>query len=142
MPPFRPPNKDCQKSICSKWNLLVSSYINYEIDPQLDQQYLRDCKPCVVEKIVGDGNCYFRAILSILTGSQENIFNLRTIIVNNMFGRLKNSCDTFLRTKYVCQQSNYRSVKDWVNKTGMDKNGKWATDLEVFATALLFETDI
>ena len=50
-----------------------------------------------------------------------------------MLGRLKNSCDAFLRTKYVYQQSNYRSVKDWVTKTGMDKNGKWATDLEVFA---------
>ena len=108
----------------------------------MDQQDLRDCKPCVVEKIVGDGNCYFRALSFILIGSQENHFNLHTIIVNNRLGRLKNSCDAFLRTKYVYQQSNYRSVKDWVNKTGMDKNGKWATDLEVFATALLFETDI
>ena len=53
LPPFRSPNKDWQNSICGKWNILVSNYINYEIDPHLDQQDLRDCKPCVVEKIVG-----------------------------------------------------------------------------------------
>ena len=122
LPPFRSPNKDWEQSICSKWNLLVSNYINYEIDPQLDQQDLRDCEPRFVENIVGDGNCYFRALSFILTRSQEYHFNLRTIIVNNMLGKLKNSCDTFLRTKYVYQQRNYRSVKDWVTKTGMDKN--------------------
>ena len=38
-------------------------------------------------------------------------------------------------------QSNFRNVQDWVNKTEMDKIGKWATDyLEVFATALLLKT--
>ena len=52
-----------------------------------------------------------------------------------MLGRLNNSCDAFLRIKYANQQSTYRSVNDWVNKTGMDKNGEWATDLETFATA-------
>ena len=52
------------------------------------------------------------------------------------------SCNKYLRTKYVYTQGNYRNVQDWVNKTGMRKSGKWATDLEVFATALLFNIDI
>ena len=67
--------------------VLVSNYINYEIDPQLDLQNLRICKPCVVEKIVGDWNCYFRSFSFILNCCQENQYNLRTIIVTNMLGR-------------------------------------------------------
>ena len=59
-----------------------------------------------------------------------------------MQGNLSISCNKYLRTKYVYTQGNYRNKQDWVNKTGMKKSGKWATDLEVFATALLFKIDI
>ena len=59
-----------------------------------------------------------------------------------MLGKLSMSCNNFLRTKYVYTQGNYRSVKDWVNKTLMNKVGSWATDLEIFATFLLFNIDI
>ena len=59
-----------------------------------------------------------------------------------MIGHLSMSCNKYLRTKYVYTQGIYRNAQDWVNKTGMRKSGKWATDLEVFATALLFNIDI
>ena len=59
-----------------------------------------------------------------------------------MLGKLSMSCNKYSRTKYVYTQGNYRNVQDWVNKMGMNKNEKWATDLEVFATALLFNIDI
>ena len=33
-------------------------------------------------------------------------------------------------------------IQDWFNKRGMSRPGTWATDLEIFATALLFKIDI
>ena len=39
-------------------------------------------------------------------------------------------------------QGNYRNVRDWVNKTGMNRLGSWATYLEVFAASLLFNVDM
>ena len=91
------------------------------------------------EKISGDGNCFFSTISYIITGSKVFHYDLRTIIIQNMLGKLSMSCNNFLRTKYVYTQGNYRSVKDWGNKTSMNKVGSWATDLEIFATSLLFK---
>ena len=56
-----------------------------------------------------------------------------------MLGKLFTNCNKFLRTKYIYiyTQGNYRNFQDWVNKMGINRTGKWATDLEVFATSLL-----
>ena len=37
---------------------------------------------------------------------------------------------------------NYRNVSDYIAKSGMRRNCKWGTDVEIFAAALLFKTDI
>ena len=50
--------------------------------------------------------------------------------------------NTIVQAVYIHTQGNYGNVQDWVNKMGIDRTGKWATDLEVFATSLLFNIDI
>ena len=142
LPGFRPPHYEWQIEICKKWNIPFLNKVQYNIKERISGNNLRDCTPDSIQQITGDGNCYFRAISFLLTGSQSSYANIRALLVANMLGRLKSSCNKFLSTKYVYQQSNYRTVQDWVNKTGMNQNGKWATDLEVFATALLFNIDI
>ena len=37
---------------------------------------------------------------------------------------------------------NYRNVSDYIAKSGMRRNCTWGTDVEIFAAALLFKTDI
>ena len=80
-----------------------------------------------------------------LTSSLAGKFSMQSLGRENrsyMLGDLSMGSNKYLRTKYVYTQGNYRSVQDWVNKTGMRKSGKWATDLEVFANALLFNIGI
>ena len=52
------------------------------------------------------------------------------------------TCNKFLSSKCEYKEGNYRNIQDWANKTRMNKIGSWATDVEIFATALLLETDI
>ena len=143
LPGFRPPHGKWQVEMCRRWNLSLLDKIVYNNTiASIGEKNLMDYVPDLIQHIAGDGNCYFRTISHLLTGSQSNYGSLRSLLIGNMLGKLKTSCNKFLRTKYVYQQSNYRSVQDWINKTGMNKDGKWATDLEVFATALLLNIDI
>lgn len=142
MPGFRPPAEEWQVEICRKLNLPLFKKVVYTTLEKINDKNLMDCEPDVIEDIVPDGNCYFRTISFLLTGSQSNYVKVRSLLIFNMLGKLKTSCDKFLRTKYVYQQSNFRAVQDWINKTGMHRDGQWATDLEIFATALLLNIDI
>ena len=62
-------------------------------------------------------------------------------ISRRLLRRLIHPVSTYLKSKCVYRHSNYRNIQDWVNKTGMSRLS-WATDLELFASALLFRIDI
>ena len=87
-----------------------------------NEEGLFNYDPHLMEYIVGDGNCYFSTISYLITGSKGFHLDIRTLIVENMLGKLSMSCNKYLRTKYVYTQGNYRNVQDWVNKMGMNKN--------------------
>ena len=106
-----------------------------------NEESLFNYDPHFMEYII-DGNYYFSSISYLITVCQGYHLDIQNLIVENMLGKLRKSCNKYLLTKYVYTQGNYRNVQDWVNKMGMNKNRKWATDLEVFATALLFNIDI
>ena len=111
---------------------------HYTIADLLDKdQSLSNFDPCQTESTPGDGNCYFSTISYLITGTRIYHKELSAILVENMLGKLSANCNIFLRTKYIYTQGNYRNVQDWINKMGINRAGKWATDLEVFATSLL-----
>ena len=41
-------------------------------------------QPAVTERILGDGNCFFRALAHVVTGSQEDHYELRVITTSYM----------------------------------------------------------
>ena len=59
-----------------------------------------------------------------------------------MVGKLKVACNKFIVLKFPMRAINYRNVSDYVTKTNMRRNCTWGTDVELFAAALLFQTDI
>ena len=80
----------------------------------------------------GDGNCYFRAISYIITGSEENHLVIRNRVVQYMCGTISDKLQKYLN----------QSVNNYVNLSSMARNGVWATDAEIMATASLLEHDI
>ena len=57
-------------------------------------------------------------------------------------GKLAQVCEKFIGCKFPKTVINYRSIKNYIIKSNMQVNKIWGTDLELFAVALLFRTDI
>ena len=88
-------------------------------------------KPISVQAISGDGNCFFRAVAFILTGSQHEHRKFRVAVVNHM----ENVCNDNLR-RYMAT-----NVNSYVKNAGMNDDGVWATDAEVLGAASLLSHD-
>ncbi|XP_077364609.1 uncharacterized protein LOC144009028 isoform X1 [Festucalex cinctus] len=83
--------------------------------------------PCQKEKIIGDGNCFFRAVSQAVCGSQKNHRKIRLAVVKQMESNAV-VYETFLR-------SEYSSVDEYIKKSKMRNVGSWATEVEIQATA-------
>ena len=98
--------------------------------PSLGKMLLSQ-KPHRTRKVVGDGNCFFRCICNVLTGNESSHLSLRDSMVHHM-------------QKKSSELSDYlsKNIDTYLNESGMEENGVWATDAEIMAGASLLETDI
>ncbi|XP_077378697.1 uncharacterized protein LOC144019426 isoform X12 [Festucalex cinctus] len=83
--------------------------------------------PCQKEKIVNDGNCFFRAVAQAVSGSQKNHRKIRLAVVKQMESNAV-KYKTFLRREYS-------SVEEYIKKSKMRNVGSWATEVEIQAAA-------
>ena len=89
--------------------------------------------PSSTVRIVGDGNCFFRTLSHIVTGSQEIYPELRLILTS--FMRVN---DYLLKS--VLDRN--ESISAYLERTGMANQRVWATEVEIFATATMLQTAI
>ena len=61
---------------------------------------LREFKPSKLMKIPGDGNCLFTSLSYWLTGSVDHSSLVRSKIIDNMVGKLKDACNKFIVNKF------------------------------------------
>lgn len=85
-----------------------------------------------IDGVLGDGNCLFRALSLQLTGDQVHHLNLRRIIAQ---------CESKLKA--------FEGIHAAINQTKFSEHVKnirktctWGTNVEIIATATLFEIDI
>ena len=86
----------------------------------------KDCKTILIK---GDGNCLFRSLSFVLTGSQDAHIKLRQLLWDYMLQH-KQRIDTISTTS------------DHVNTSKMQTLGKWGTEIELIAFASMIDTDI
>ena len=86
--------------------------------------------PASVRSIKGDGNCFFRSISYVITGCEEQHESVRRAILIHMraFGHL---LFLWLNGRTI------DNVEEYIQLSGMEKDGTWATDVEVFALSHL-----
>ena len=102
-----------------------------------------------IDKILGDGNCLFRALAKEITGSQEYHFEVRLAIVNFI------QCDKHPPTfsKYVVKEFEKQSeltnplvcqaaCKEYIEKSKMSKLRVWGSDIEIRAAATMLQVDV
>ncbi len=78
--------------------------------------------------IHGDGNCLFRSLSCVLTGSQQH----HLLDCNH----LSSITHSLLPHIHPCI-----SVEDYITHTKMDNNNRWGTDIEIFTFANMCQTN-
>lgn len=92
-------------------------------------------KPLRTARISPDGNCFFRCIAMIVTGSQEYHEEMRLLITTYMISNSSNE-------KLSCLLPRNTSMQSYIVQSKMQFPGEWATDLEITAASCLLNTNI
>ena len=118
---FHPLFKDVALSLCKQFNI-ESAKVNVAssaVGPL--------GTPCRKERIVGDGNCFFRAVSQAISGTQKYHRKIRLAVVKH------------LESNSVAYQgilrSEYSSMSEYLSMSRMRYVGSWATELEIQAAA-------
>ena len=96
--------------------------------------------PQKIKPIQGDGNCMFRALSYVITGSEKHHLQVRANILEHMestaslvLGHIRGCCNAM---------HNCSSVKEYIKLTKMNKPHVWGTDIELLVVAHLLKTCI
>ena len=117
-----------------KWQKDHASRLNF---PRLYRRH-PTTKPIQVEitaepvdpvRVAGDGNCFFRTMSFILLGTESKHEDMRGILCDFM----QNNDAEFFQIS---------TCRNYVDLANMRKNGVWATEVEVFGAATLFNTPV
>ena len=98
-----------------------------------------------LKSIAGDGNCMFRALSYIISGSETQHFDLRSAIIAHMLSipDLVSGIGPDGRRNYlVTYDEGYSSIEDYLVKSRMADNGTWGGDFELCVLAHLLNTPV
>ena len=90
--------------------------------------------PLTRRNVKGDGNCLFRSLSYIITGSETQHMAVRQAIVRHM-----RSIGHFLMEQV---DREYTSIEDYIVSHRMDQTCSWGTEVEIFATAHLLNLPV
>ena len=97
---------------------------------------ISEFQPWETTEILRDGNCFFRCLSKILTGSQNSHLDLRSIICH------------FIATEGTTQfgwyfhQKGVTPCEYFLNENLVHLEDMWATDAEVMAASAILDADI
>ena len=78
--------------------------------------------PRTTHSIKGDGNCLFRTLSFIITGSEEQHTLVHEAILHHML-----QIAHFMLSHHI---NDHSSVSEYIKHTCMDQDGTWGTDIE------------
>ena len=100
-----------------------------------DLRSLRNVQP--------DGNCYFRALSYVTTGTEAQHMEIREAILsymlsieNLLIGRDRSGHANFL------EPFNVHSVQQYIDNSGMARNATWGTDVEMLCFSHMFNFNV
>ncbi|KAL5014298.1 hypothetical protein ScPMuIL_008568 [Solemya velum] len=124
---FSPVDNVWQGKIAQKLNLSVVKYINYGSK----NDFFQNTPPSSTVAVAGDGNCFFRAMSMIMTGSESSHMELRHAVLKHV-ARHPECYRSFLTSR--------GGMRTYL--TDMRQSGEWATDREILATATMLKVVI
>ena len=134
-PCYYPVTEQWQKEKCQ---LLGISYEEcLEQQPALTGSLLTKFIPLRTEKIGMDGNCFFRCISKIVSGTEKHYAKLRAEVCRFMVtdGRL-------IIKRYLRAISKDDSPVSYLKRSAMTEDHTWASDVEIVAVPCMLNSDI
>ncbi|XP_043953976.1 uncharacterized protein LOC122820538 [Gambusia affinis] len=125
---FNPVSEEITQSLCGKLN------VDHQRANSVSCVVGELGVPCMTDEIVGDGNCFFRALSQAISGTQKNHRKIRLAVVNQL-QRNSHMYDSILR-------SEYSSLSQYIAVSRMQYVGSWATEVEIQAAADYFGVNI
>lgn len=124
---FTPPSQQWQREKARQLNISVTEYMRYG----QSKHYNNTSGPKHTFTVEADGNCFFRALSVVISGTEDNHLRVRQEITRHVekhseiyrtFLQSRGGMDTYVRS--------------------MRRNREWATDTEIFAAATFLNTTI
>ncbi|XP_062618494.1 uncharacterized protein LOC134280069 [Saccostrea cucullata] len=128
---YIPLTNDMKKHMCQELNI---PFICRQNIGEVQCYRTNITEPRVEKEIIGDGNCFFRAVSYSLTNSEDFHDIMRIAVCEHMMGN-KELFKPFLK-------DGIQSVESHMSSTQMSQEGTWATEVEIFATAHLLNIDL
>ena len=127
---FLPLHETQKKNICSNLGI---NYINRNSGGGLEKDG-NIGHPVRIKHVIGDGNCFFRAVSYIISGTESNHIHLRKATVKHLL----ETNDLFSNTL----SHEFRTVQEYVFKERVMDIGTWASNTEISCVANLVNTDV
>ena len=93
--------------------------------------------PQKIKPIQGDGNCMFRALSYVITGSEKHHLQVRANILEHIASLILGHIRGCSNAMHNCS-----SVKEYIKLTKMNNPHVWGTDIELLVVAHLLKTCI
>ncbi|XP_071476043.1 uncharacterized protein [Diadema antillarum] len=122
-----------KQSLCNKLNFSYSGTANESMEDRNESLYIG--KPVNIKRVMGDGNCFYRSIAHVVTGSERNHFMLR----KSNAAHLLEKGDLF---KNIIDTMKYQSVRDFVLQEKLMDLGTWAGHTDISSMAHMLDRDI
>ena len=90
-----------------------------------------------LRNVGADGNCLFRSLCYVITGSEAQHYELRSDIISYMLSIPELLCGIGAdgHRNYLEEYGGYESVENYLSETSMAVNGTWGTDFEMSVLA-------
>ena len=133
-PFYQPLTEQWQNQKCRQ--LAIEFSETFEQHTALTGTHLSKIIPYQSEKISMDGNCFFRCISKMISGTEVYHAKLRAEVCRYMVTDGKSTINRYLKTfsEKCCPVS-------YLNESVMTENGIWATDVEIMAISCLLDSD-
>ena len=92
-------------------------------------------RPRRVRHILGDGNCLFRSLSYIITGTESQHLQVREALLNHLV-----SIEDMMIGHHISRE--YSSVMEYIRGTNTDRNGTWDTDIELITASHMLNTPL
>ena len=115
----------------------------YENEADNKSIKIRHLIPSRVKRIFSDGNCLFRFLSFVITGTEYNHKFVKELIIDKLKGEFREIISKYCSIRNDILPGGYcNSIEDYLKVSKMTYTGTWGTDQEIFLAALILKMDI